>query len=133
MRLHHQTMLAIAAAVVLLAFALHVRQDQRVEFRFLPGWPLPQSCTSQAFFGIDCPGCGLTRSLIYAARGQWADSFQMHRLGGLMAIAVLVQFPYRLCALSGCARFLHESSIPKLFGYSLIGLLIANWMVSVIP
>ena len=39
-----------------------------------------------ALFGLRCPGCGFTRSIIHLAEGDWQASWHDHRLGGLLAI-----------------------------------------------
>jgi len=131
-RRHDVHMLLIAAAVLVLSLLLQVRSDQRVEFRFLPGFPLPESCVSRSVFGVECPGCGLTRSFVYLAHGDWRASFARHRLGWLMMLAVLVQFPYR----SWCLRIGEPSArvlaLARSFGYALIGLLILNWILQLL-
>ena len=37
-------------------------------------------CPFEAVFGIDCPGCGLTRALLAALRLDFAGSFSYHPL-----------------------------------------------------
>lgn len=102
---HHRFYLWLAAIVVVLAFALTVQDNQRVALRPLPHFALPESCPSKIYFGIDCPGCGLTRSFIHLAAGNLAASFSTHRVGWLMALAILGQFPYRWFALHKLRRF----------------------------
>src|SRR5262249_21261909 len=63
--------LVVAVGVVALAFLLRVRSDQRVEFRGLPGVALPHVCAARVWLGLSCPGCGLTRSVISVAEGDW--------------------------------------------------------------
>jgi hypothetical protein len=125
-------MLLMAAVVVLFSFLLVMRADGRLAFRCLPNWPLPPTCLSQSLFGVKCPGCGLTRSFVCLAGGHWSQSLDMHRLGWLLALAVLFQFPYRLVALlCGRDRPLGRR-IPWLFSASLIVLLIGTWVVEMI-
>jgi len=78
---HHRWMLLWSAVIVLLAFVLRVRNEERVYFVGLPDYPLPPSCVSYMCFGVRCPGCGLTRSFVYLAQGDWESSWQQHRLG----------------------------------------------------
>ncbi|NOX56297.1 MAG: DUF2752 domain-containing protein [Planctomycetes bacterium] len=125
-------MLAVAVTVVLLSCLLRVRSDERVEFRFFPGHPLPEVCGMRRFFGAQCPGCGLTRSFIYLAEGNWRASLAEHRLGWLFALAVLLQFPYRLAALRWTDRELLGRCLPDLFGYGLLALLFADWVLRTI-
>lgn len=127
-RRRHYEMLVIASAAVLLALILRVRDDGRVVFWGLPDYPLPPSCLTYALFGIKCPGCGLTRSVVQLTHGHWASSWHFHRLGWLMALAIVLQLPYRLLALRG-GRPPLGTRLPQLIGYVLIFLLIANWLM----
>jgi len=129
-------MLLIALAVVILSITLRVRSDQRVEFRFLADRPLPETCMSRSLWGVACPGCGLTRSFILMSRGQFADAFAVNRTGWLLAIAVLIQFPYRLYMLRQLAR--HGYPEPDwhltttVFSGTLTAALIVNWLLATV-
>jgi hypothetical protein len=131
-RRRHREMLVISSLVVILAILLQVRPDGRVQFWLAPGLPLPESCPSYAYFGVKCPGCGLTRSFIYLAHGSWAESWHVHRIGWLLAAAVVVQFPYRILALRRPDRPLLGTTLLSLFGWALVVLLLANWLFNVI-
>lgn len=125
-------MLIIAVVVVLLLFLLQVRSDQRVELSCLPGVPSPEMCWSRSVFGFNCPGCGLTRSLIYLAHGDWRSSLAMHRLGILMAVAIVAQLPY--CAVGLYWKKDHPLGrrFATIFAWTLISLLIGNWLFEAI-
>jgi hypothetical protein len=127
-RRRHWEMLIVASVVLVLAFALEVRPDQRVAFRLAPHYPMPETCMSRYLFGVSCPGCGLTRSIVHLARGDWRHSLQLHHLGWLLAAAILFQFPYRLWCLwrDDCSRA--TRSLSRCFGTILIVLLIGNWL-----
>jgi hypothetical protein len=129
-RQRHREMLVIAAGVVLLAFLLEVRTDGRVALSFLPQWPLPETCSSRAWFGVECPGCGLTRSFVHLAHGRFRESYHLHHLGWLLALAVCLQFPYRLTALATPHATPLGRNFPRACGWTLIALLFANWLVS---
>ena len=125
-------MLVIAISVITLSLLLSVREDNLVEFVWLPGWPLPQSCTSRWLLQADCPGCGLTRSFIHFFHADWRSSLTSHRVGWILAIAVLAQIPYRLLAFRMAPRRPLGSKLPKMIGGTLIVLLILNWLLNVI-
>ena len=125
----HRQMLWISCVVVGLSFLLQVRPGGLVAFRAFESYPLPQSCLSRSLFGIDCPGCGLTRSFVYLAHGQWSESMAIHRLGWLMAVSVLLQLPYRILGMRHPEGLPLGRRIPVWYGRMLIFLLIANWVV----
>ena len=41
----------------------------------------PTICPVKILTGWPCPGCGITRSLIYCAHGDWRQAFAFHPLG----------------------------------------------------
>ncbi|MCJ7581935.1 MAG: DUF2752 domain-containing protein, partial [Candidatus Aminicenantes bacterium] len=52
----------------------------------------PEICIFQNLTGLPCPGCGMTRSITSAVRGDIAGSLRHHRLGLLTMIYILSQF-----------------------------------------
>lgn len=132
LRRRHREMLVVAAGVVVLALLLEVRTDGRVALFFLPQLPLPETCSSRAWFGFECPGCGLTRSLVHLAHGRWAESLHLHRLGWLMALAVGLQFPYRIAGLRSPHGSPLGTSLPRTFAWTLIAVLIVNWIIGLL-
>jgi hypothetical protein len=48
-------------------------------------WMLP--CMSKKITGMDCPGCGIQRSISFLLEGNFTDSFLMYP--GLLPISVL--------------------------------------------
>ncbi len=127
--LYHRRVLVIACAVVGLAFLLEQRDGDRVYLRGLSQVALPQICMSRTWIGLKCPGCGLTRSIIHLAEGDWRSSWCEHRLGGLLAALIALQIPYRLLALRRPDRPLIGPRWQSVLGYALITLLLGNWLV----
>ncbi len=35
-------------------------------------------CFSKQFLGMDCPGCGLQRSVLFLIRGEFVEAFKMY-------------------------------------------------------
>jgi hypothetical protein len=49
----------------------------------------PVICPFRLLTGLPCPGCGLTRSWVHLAHGQWRDSFLANPFG-VVLVALLV-------------------------------------------
>ena len=125
----HREVLAIACVVWVLAFLLMEVPGGRVAVRGFSQFPLPESCTSRTWLGVKCPGCGLTRSIIHMAEGDWRASWHAHRLGILMGVVIAFQVPYRLLSLRRPEHPLIAPRWQAVLGYALIALLFANWLV----
>jgi hypothetical protein len=71
----------------------------------------------------------LTRSIIHLAEGDWQASWRAHRLGGLLAIVILFQVPYRLYVLRTPSQPLLSNIWLTAFAYALIATLVLNWLL----
>jgi hypothetical protein len=128
----HWTMLGVSVAVIVLSFALQLNPSGRVRASWLPFDSLPPLCGSRAIFGVNCPGCGLTRSFVALASGDASESFRLHRIGWLMALAVVLQVPYRVWGLYELRKgVISDRTWPMWFGNVLIAALILNWLFNI--
>jgi len=126
-RRRHREVLLAALAVIALSFLLVIRPDGRVAFRAAEHYAVPETCVAHALLGVDCPMCGLTRSFIELARGDWRASLGFHRLGWMVALAVLLQVPYRSACLFG-GRSLGRAPAAA-FACGLAAALLLNWVL----
>lgn len=60
------------------------------------GFRMPPLCPFNFSTGLDCPGCGITRALIFAFHGRFQDAYMMHIWGIPLALLILAQIPYRI-------------------------------------
>ena len=60
---------------------------------------LPHVCLFRKFFGIPCPGCGITRSLIDISRFDLPSSWQSNPVGIFIALFVFIQIVMRPLAM----------------------------------
>jgi hypothetical protein len=123
--------LAIALSVIGAAAMLDVLAEERVAIRGLQDYPLPHTCTSRVLLGISCPGCGLTRSFVHLAHGQWREAWHVHRLGWLLGGFVVVQLPYRGMILARRMRPV-SSRTAQWLAFGLAVLLVANWLFTLV-
>ena len=96
---------------------------------------LPGLCMLRETTGIPCPGCGLTRSLVAAVRGDWSSSFAYHRLGPVLFVYLILQAAYRAVWI-GVPAARRVSRLPgRLLDLSLIplaALIFLNWIPTLI-
>ncbi len=129
----HWDMLVLACLVIVAAFLLRVQDGgEQVALRGGVEVVVPPLCMAREWFGVCCPGCGLTRSFIYLAEGDWQASWRAHRLGWLLAAGVLLQIPYRLHGLCRPQCVLLPPWLRRWLGYGLIGLLFGNWLLGML-
>lgn len=124
------TFLFLAALTIGLAALLQTRGPVQV---VLPGldFPLPDSCTSRRMLGVDCPGCGLTRSFVRLAHGDPLGAWAFHPVGPLLFAFIAAQIPYRLWQLwrigSGRGRWIAGPWIHLPLAV-IITLMLARWI-----
>ena len=85
-----------------LAACMSVGEQRRV---YLLGWsqPLPETCVTYSRLGIDCPGCGLTRTFVHMAHAQFAEAWGLSPVGTLIFLFACLQIPF------GTAQLLFRS------------------------
>ena len=66
------------------------------------------------------------------AHGDVPASLAVHRLGWLVALLVALQVPYRLWAMRSSGGEPLGQRAPWVIGWSVMGLLIANWIANTI-
>lgn len=83
----HTSLTVLCLGALAGAFLIQPGTDEHLRFMDVR---LPPMCAFRVQTGIDCPGCGLTRSWVFLAHGDWTTSLARHRLGWLfMAYAAL--------------------------------------------
>jgi hypothetical protein len=95
----HIVVLTICLLILLGSFLLKPSESGD-GLLYIGSLPLPHSCTFKNLTGIPCPGCGLSHSMVEAARGDLKQSFRYHHLGLLTLIYVLAQLIYRIGAIA---------------------------------
>jgi hypothetical protein len=92
---------------------------------------IPTICSTQILFGIQCPGCGLTRAFISISHGQFAKAWTFNHASFVVYAFVAAQIPWQglqLWRLSRGYRPL-ESSLVYLAPIGLVLVLVVNWVI----
>ncbi len=87
--------LIFCSILLLVALLLHIDHDGHVSTPFL-NWATPGMCWFRSTTGIDCPGCGMTRSFVSLGDGRFVDAVRFNWAGILIFLAIAFQIPYRL-------------------------------------
>jgi Protein of unknown function (DUF2752) len=125
----HWIVLVGACAVIGAGWLVDVEPDGAVGLIGAPAVKLPVLCPSRQLFGVDCPGCGMTRSVTHLLHGRLADSFAVHRLGWLVLAAVVFQVPYRSWRLAGGRSHRTKPRVVQILLWGFFALLIVNWLL----
>ena len=91
-RLRAEAYLLVAAVLVVGLSAVLTPSDSVLT---LLGWPVPPLCVWKNLTGMDCVGCGLTRSFTWMGHGELSRAWSIHRLGPVLYAAVAAQIPWR--------------------------------------
>ena len=89
----------VALCAALLVVLASILIDPSREGATLFGVALPPMCALKTLTGLDCPGCGLTRSFGFMGEGSPLQALKMHLFGPALWIFVAAQIPYRLMIL----------------------------------
>jgi len=128
----HRQALIVCALVIAAAPLLQVLPNERVAVRGVDTLVLPRTCPSREIFETNCPACGLTRSFVYLAHGDWTASWRVHRMGWLVMLLVALQIPYRSHILWGSGKYQLRDSSANAICLALILLLFGNWLIGLI-
>ena len=85
--------------VIGIASLLEIRGERRVQLTD-EGWTVPELCTYHRLTGYDCPGCGMTRSFISMAHGQWQRAWHYHPFGSILFVYIAAQIPFHIWQIS---------------------------------
>lgn len=124
----HRWVLLFCLAVLAGALVLSVDAKGRLLVLGIPETALPPLCLWRRLFGVNCPGCGLTRSIVLAAHGHISAAFETHRMGPVFLAVGLLQIPYRLGALFRAKDYPFSRRIDWITLVFLLAALAANWM-----
>ena len=117
-----------------LALCMSVGDNRRVYF-FRLSTPIPETCLTYSRFGIDCPGCGLTRTFVHLAHAQFADAWRLNPVGCFMFLFACVQIPMGIAQLVFRVRNRWLERWGSWNDWATAGLLIAlllQWLVRLI-
>ena len=128
---YHLVFLVLSVVVLVLSMTMSVRgAGTQVSLPFL-NEPLPELCHMRRFTGLDCPGCGLTRSFISLGHGDVAAAWRFNPTGILLFGLLIAQLPYRSLQLWRIRRDQPEWYPRQLFAWltvAFVSMLLMQWV-----
>lgn len=79
-----------SAAVLLASLVLQIGPERTVVVPVI-NRALPETCAMYSRLGIDCPGCGLTRSFIHLSHGNVSAAWQLNAVGVFLYGFIILQ------------------------------------------
>jgi hypothetical protein len=128
----------IVPSLILIASVAFSIGDDRAVVLPLVNVKLPELCTMYSQFGVDCPGCGLTRSFIHMSAGRIGEAWRLNPAGMLGYIYVVMQIPLALLQLlpNSWLGNLRSSALFSTWGWlnqwlfvALIAAMPAQWII----
>jgi hypothetical protein len=119
--------LGLATAVVLAGMGLQASEGHV----HAGGRGLPRTCILHHAGLGNCPGCGLTRSVVACCHLRWRDSLRFHPAGVLVVLLALAQIPFRLrriCARDGAAMCRWLSPLTRGTMVLVLAIGLGRWM-----
>lgn len=123
---HEGPLLALVIIVISLSFAMPFLKSH--------GTWIGIPCWFHELTGIPCLACGLTRSFVLTAHGQWIPAFKMHLLGPPLFFMTCALGVYFSIALTYGIRLKINTSrrTRALIMWAVLVILIAAWSLKII-
>lgn len=86
-------------AVMTLSILLHHGPQREDVMIPLLNIPLPPLCSFKRYTGLECAGCGLTRSFVSIGHGDFRSAFDFNAAGPLWFAIIALQIPYQTAQL----------------------------------
>jgi hypothetical protein len=130
LRRHYEVMFFVTIAMIG-SFSMHVDHADTGEVMALGRFHTPSMCASKTVWGVTCPGCGLSRSFVCMAHADFRVAYDFNRVGPLMFVVAVFQYPYRFIGLRRRRRWPFGRLWGRIWANLLIGCLIGNWLWNV--
>jgi hypothetical protein len=94
--------------------------DATPESVHMLGWHVDLGCGMRQAFGIPCPGCGMTRSVLLTLHGDVGAALAVNPVGPVFVAGLLL-----LASAFATGRAWRATAV---YGGATAGLLVANWI-----
>jgi hypothetical protein len=121
---HHLFQAILFASILLAAWFSSVQSSHISIF----GHTIPSLCMFKNITTLDCPGCGITRSFVFAVHGYWHESYIMHFWGIPLAAFLVFQVGYRFWRASGRSPIQFNPAFTRWFRIFVVLSILVQWL-----
>ena len=125
---------SIALAIIVMSFLMRCEGGSQV---YMPGMttPMPETCSTKMMFGMNCPGCGLTRGFIAISDGDLNRAWFFNPASWIVYAFVAIQIPWHAWQASRVVRGLKpvESNWFYLAPLLVGGAILSQWLWRLVP
>ncbi len=129
-RVLHWMMFGLGLGVFSMSLVMKTEGQSQV---YLPGMqaPMPELCSSRMLFGVDCPGCGMTRAFISISHGQLRRAWHFNPASFFVYLLIVGQVPWQAFQLWRIRRGMlpMQSNWIYLIPAVTIVLILAQWLI----
>ena len=125
--------LAVAVTGLVVSFLLQVKADDSasVYIRFVDA-KIPGMCFSKSFFDQECPGCGITRSIVCLSQGELTRSLRFNVAGIFLYVYALGYIAFSLTRSKiPVHHFLHSREAWASFVWISTTLVLLQWGIRI--
>jgi hypothetical protein len=122
---HHLFQAILFSAILLAAWFSSVQSNQHI---VISGYTIPSLCMFKNITTLDCPGCGITRSFVFAVHGRLYESYIMHFWGIPLAAFLLFQIGYRFWRASGGSPLKFNPTFTRRFRFFVVLSVLLPWL-----
>jgi len=89
---------------------------------------VPHVCLVQRLFGIPCPGCGISHSVLAFLGGDVGGALTLNPVGPVLLVALAIQVPLRGLALRSARWSRCVLSTSRVMTVGVLIILVGNWL-----
>lgn len=126
----HLTYVILFAMLILLPFLFSFQKGEVNKVTFFK-FKIPSPCITKNVFKRDCPGCGLTRSFVKIAQGEFREAFRFNRISILLYIFFISAMAFHAYCLYKLPNPIPEKlgRTKRIFSNLMIFFILANWLL----
>ena len=126
--------LALAVLGLAVSFSLFMKPEDQ-ESVYIRGTQakIPGTCFSRQWLDFECPGCGMTRSVVCLSQGEWVRSLKFNVAGLLLYVYAIGYIGFAMLRTRiSPHHFLNSANSWKLFVWLVVSVVFLQWVLKLL-